>query len=247
LSPAVALQDVAKTFASGTQALAPVTLKIEPGSFVSVVGPSGCGKSTLLKIIAGLVEPSSGMVTRIADKPGDIGYVFQDATLMPWANVRDNVSLPLQLRGDDGGTQRTDEALARVGLMQFADSYPRALSGGMGMRVSLARALLTNPRLLLMDEPFAALDEFTRFKLNDDLLALWKESKWTVVFVTHSIREAVFLSQRVIVLSPRPGHVVADIAVNLPPERDEATRLSHAFADECARVTSALNGAMRAA
>jgi len=238
---------VTKTFASGTLALTPITLDIAPGSFVSVVGPSGCGKSTLLKIIAGLADPTYGSVAHDANKPGDIGYVFQDATLLPWANVRENVALPLKLRDEDDIPRRTDDALARVGLTQFAESYPRALSGGMGMRVSLARALLTNPRLLLMDEPFAALDEFTRFKLNDDLLALWKESKWTVVFVTHSIREAVFLSQRVIVLSPRPGHVVADIAVNLPPERDEATRLSHAFADECARVTTAMNNAMRAA
>lgn len=174
-----------------------------------------------------------------------MGFVFQDATLMPWATAAENVALPLRLANlpESDITARVSEALERVGLADFTQAYPRELSGGMKMRVSIARATVTGPELLLMDEPFAALDEFTRFKLNEDLLALWQRNRWTVAFVTHSIREAVFLSERVVVMSPHPGRIVADLAVALPGQRDAALRLGHAFADECARVTQSLGDA----
>ncbi|MBY0509886.1 MAG: ABC transporter ATP-binding protein [Rhodospirillaceae bacterium] len=238
------LNRVAKTFPNGTVALSPVTLSIAPGSFTSLVGPSGCGKSTLLRLIAGLTEPTAGAMTRTA-RPGGTSFVFQDATLMPWATVADNVALPLRLAGVADIKTKVDEALERVGLAGFGASYPRELSGGMKMRVSIARAVVIGPELLLMDEPFAALDEFTRFKLNDDLLALWQNNRWTVIFVTHSIREAVFLSDRIVIMSPRPGRVVADMAINLP-QRDADLRLGHDFADQCARVSAALGDAMHA-
>ncbi len=249
-TPLLSLSGVAHAFPSGTQALRPVDLSIGEGSFVSLVGPSGCGKSTLLRIAAGLLTPTQGTVTRAFDAaPGDVAFVFQDPTLMPWATVARNVSLPLELAGVATGEARNRavEALQRVGLGEFADAYPRQLSGGMRMRVSIARAIVTNPRLLLMDEPFAALDEFTRFKLNEDLLQLWQANRWTVMFVTHSVREAVFLSERVIVMSPRPGAVVDDLKIDLPAPRTDAMRLGHAFADECARLTHVLGQAMGAA
>ena len=246
-STAVVLSGVGKTFANGTEALAPLDLAIAAGSFTAIVGPSGCGKSTLLRVIAGLAAPTSGRVERrAAASPQNTGFVFQDATLMPWATAAENVALPLRLAGEAGTDiePRVAEALKRVGLSGFGSAYPRELSGGMRMRVSIARAIVTAPRLLLMDEPFAALDEFTRFKLNDDLLALWQQNRWTVVFVTHSIREAVFLSERVIVMSPRPGRIVEDLVVELPARRDSALRLGHAFADQCARVSQAVSLAM---
>ncbi len=193
------------------------------------------------------MQPSTGQVNRaFAAKPGDVGFVFQDATLMPWAKVIDNVCLPLEISGSNAESARAKamSALERVGLAEFADTYPRQLSGGMRMRVSIARAIVTNPRLLLMDEPFAALDEFTRFKLNNDLLQLWQANRWTVMFVTHSVREAVFLSERIVVMTPRPGRIAADIRVNLPAHRDAALRLGHVFADESARITLALEQAM---
>ncbi len=236
---AVRLTGVEKTFSSGTAAVAPITLDIARGSFVSLVGPSGCGKSTLLRMMAGLLAPSAGDVGRMA---GGIGFVFQDATLMPWADVAANVALPLAL--ERRPIDAVPETLKRVGLDGFERAYPRELSGGMRMRASLARAIVTSPTLLLMDEPFAALDEFTRFRLNDDLRALWRQNQWTVVFVTHSIREAVFLSERVVVMSPRPGRVIADVAVDLPDHRDETVRASHALADQCARIGEILRRAL---
>ncbi len=240
------LSKVAKTFANGTAALAPLDLVIADGSFTALVGPSGCGKSTLLRLIAGLTTPTSGHVERgaAATLPGT-SFVFQEPTLMPWSTAAENVALPLRLAGRPAAdiADRVAEALERVGLSGFGAAYPRELSGGMKMRVSIARAVVTSPRLLLLDEPFAALDEFTRFKLNDDLLALWQQNRWTVVFVTHSIREAVFLSERVVVLSPRPGRIVDDVAVNLPAPRNATLRLSHAFADQCARVSRAVGDA----
>jgi NitT/TauT family transport system ATP-binding protein len=239
---AVRLNGVGKTFPNGTIAVSPVTLSVAAGSFTSLVGPSGCGKSTLLRLIAGLTEPTAGDIVRTS-RPGGTSFVFQDATLMPWAAVAENVALPLRLAGVTGIKAKVDEALERVGLAGFGASYPRELSGGMRMRVSIARAVVMGPELLLMDEPFAALDEFTRFKLNDDLLALWQKNRWTVVFVTHSIREAVFLSDRIVVMSPRPGRVVADLPVTLP-QRDANVRLGHEFADQCARVSAALGDAM---
>lgn len=241
--PALRLTAAAKTYPNGTVALAPATLDIGRGSFVSLVGPSGCGKSTLLRLMAGLLDPSTGTVTRGAGVT-ETGFVFQDATLMPWADVAANVALPLTLK--DQGTQAVVPTLKRVGLEGFAHAYPRELSGGMQMRASIARAIVTNPQVLLMDEPFAALDEFTRFRLNDDLLALWHQNQWTVVFVTHSIREAVFLSQRVVVMSPRPGRILADVHVELPDRRDEALRSSHALADQCAHIAALLRNAMNA-
>lgn len=244
ISAAVTLTGATKTFPNGTVALAPATLSFGAGSFTSLVGPSGCGKSTLLRLIAGLTPPSSGDVQRLT-KAGAMSFVFQDATLMPWATVGANVALPLQLArvNPQERDMRVAEALERVGLGGLGKAYPRELSGGMKMRVSIARAVVTGPELLLMDEPFAALDEFTRFKLNDDLLALWQKNRWTVIFVTHSIREAVFLSDRVLVMSPRPGRVVADVDIQLP-QRDGALRLSHTFADQCAKVSAVLGDAI---
>ena len=244
-APAVVLSGVSKSFANGTTALAPLNLSIPAGGFTSLVGPSGCGKSTLLRMIAGLAEPTSGSIERTgAHTPLSTGFVFQDATLMPWASVTDNIALPLRLSQASDIRARVDEAIERVGLGGFRDAYPRELSGGMRMRVSIARAIVTSPQLLLMDEPFAALDEFTRFKLNDDLLALWQANRWTVVFVTHSIREAVFLSERVVVMSPRPGRIVAEIQVELPA-RGPSLRNTHAFTDQCARVSTVLGDAMQ--
>ncbi|MCB2108876.1 MAG: ABC transporter ATP-binding protein [Rhodobacteraceae bacterium] len=222
--------------------MADINIDIEEGGFTCLVGPSGCGKSTLLRIMAGLIAPSHGTCACAASgKRGEIGFVFQDATLMPWASVFENVALPLRLRGQKDAEVDADvnDALKRVGLADFAAEYPRALSGGMRMRASIARAIVTRPRLLLMDEPFAALDEFTRFKLNDDLLSLWQANRWTVVFVTHSIREAVFLGQRLIVMSPRPGRIASEFRIDLPEERKPELRHGHRFADECARVGSA--------
>jgi len=233
---AVSLRAAEKTF-EARRALSPITLDIAAGAFVSILGPSGCGKSTLLRIIAGLMAPDAGTVSRAANS---VGFVFQSPTLMPWANIVDNVALPLRLQRSPDAEARAQAALADVGLADVAESYPHQLSGGMQMRAAIARAVVIAPSLLLMDEPFAALDEITRFRLNDQLLALWNRRHWTVVFVTHSIREAVFLSERVIVMSPRPGHIAADIAISLPRERNPALRLSHAFADQCAAVSAAL-------
>jgi len=233
-----------------TRALDAIDLSVAEGEFVSLVGPSGCGKSTLLRMIAGLLKPSEGAIAWPSGAPrrGEIGFVFQDATLMPWANAFDNVWLPLRLAGRSRAESRTeiDSALSLVGLDGFAKSYPRALSGGMRMRVSIARALVTKPRLLLLDEPFAALDEITRFRLNDDLMRLWRDQGWTVIFVTHSVFEAVFLSTRVVVMSPRPGRIVADMTVPLAQPRAPELRTSAEFAQACRTVSDELAGAMAA-
>ena len=245
--PLLNLVHVSHTFSSGVRALQPIDLRIAERSFVSLVGPSGCGKSTLLRIASVLLKPTEGRVqSSFLPTPGDMAFVFQDATLMPWATVVRNVSLPLELAGVavSEATERALAAISRVGLSEFAEAYPRQLSGGMRMRASIARAIVTNPRLLLMDEPFAALDEFTRFKLNDDLLDLWQANRWTVLFVTHSVREAVFLSERIVVMTPRPGAIAADMSVALPFPRTSELRLGHAFADECAKVTLALEHAL---
>jgi NitT/TauT family transport system ATP-binding protein len=243
----VALRGVGKVFGTGTVALDGLDLDLRDGEFVSLLGPSGCGKSTALRIIAGLSEPSRGTVTW-ADGEGarrSIGFVFQEATLMPWATVFSNVFLPLKLAGVEKtvAAPRVLETLAPVGLSEFAHAYPRELSGGMKMRVSIARALITAPRLLLMDEPFAALDEITRFKLNDDLIALWRELKMTVVFVTHSVFESVYLSQRVVVMTARPGRVAGEIAIEAP-ERDAQFRTSADYAAYCRLTSEALARAM---
>src|SRR5262245_52913042 len=234
-APVVALKRVGKTFANGVVALERLGLDVRPGEFVSLLGPSGCGKSTALRIVAGLSEPTSGTVEWLeaeaasAAGPRRIGFVFQEPTLMPWATVAANVRLPLKLAGLESSA-RVDAALARVGLSGFAQSYPRELSGGMKMRASIARALVTEPTLLLMDEPFAALDEITRFRLNNDLLALWQSLGKTVVFVTHSVFESVYLSQRIVVMTSRPGRVFTELLIDAPYPRDERFRTSADYA-----------------
>jgi NitT/TauT family transport system ATP-binding protein len=237
---------VGKNYPNGLVALDHVDLTIPEGSFTSIVGPSGCGKSTLLRMIAGLDEPTAGA---IEGRPDEIGLVFQDATLMPWAEVEANVFLPLRLAGVKraDAAPRIAEALALVGLSDFAHAYPRALSGGMRMRVAIARALVTRPRLLLMDEPFAALDEITRNKLNDDLLRLWREQGFTTVFVTHSVFESAYLSTDIAVMTPRPGRVLALHKVACPPERDAGFRASPGYIDTCQAVSHDLERAMAAA
>ncbi|EPX95784.1 MULTISPECIES: ABC transporter ATP-binding protein [Ralstonia] len=250
-APVLFANQVEKTYPNGTVALERVKLAIQPGEFVSLLGPSGCGKSTLLKLFAGLEQPSAGHVrwwggpTLAAGigAPGrTLAMVFQEATLMPWAKVADNTRLPLDLarmpRAE--ADERVRRALALVGLGQFGQVYPRELSGGMQMRVSIARALATDPDLLLMDEPFGALDEFTRNKLDADLRALWAERGLTVVFVTHSIYEAVYLSSRVIVMAARPGRVIADVPIEGPAVRDEAFRVSPVFMQTCAQLSALL-------
>jgi NitT/TauT family transport system ATP-binding protein len=249
--PVVALGGVGKTFANGVVALEGLNLDVWPGEFVSLLGPSGCGKSTALRIIAGLSEPSRGKVEWLQAETASmlgsqrLGFVFQEPTLMPWATVAANVRLPLKLAGRKATAQpRVEAALARVGLAGFADAYPRELSGGMKMRASIARALVTEPKLLLMDEPFAALDEITRFRLNNDLLALWQSLGKTVVFVTHSVFESVYLSQRVVVMTPRPGRVFTELLIDAPYPRDERFRTSAGYAGYCRRVSEALAQAM---
>ena len=247
MSPVVALKDVGKTFANGVVALDGFDLTVGEGEFLTLLGPSGCGKSTALRIIAGLSEPTAGNV-----KWGDdatrrkIGFVFQEPTLMPWTTVAGNVRLPLKLAGENAtaSASRVHDALARVGLEDFADAYPRELSGGMKMRVSIARALVTQPVLLLMDEPFAALDEITRFKLNDDLIALWRALGKTIVFVTHSVFESVYLSTRIVVMTPRPGRVFTELAIDAPHPRDARFRTSADYAGLCRKTSDALATAM---
>jgi NitT/TauT family transport system ATP-binding protein len=248
----VALDGVGKIFANAVIALEGLSLDVRSGEFVSLLGPSGCGKSTALRIIAGLSEPTSGRVAWLegeaeAAGPRRIGFVFQEPTLMPWATVAANVRLPLKLAGTEPDAQaRVTAALERVGLAGFTGSYPRELSGGMKMRASIARALVTEPKLLLMDEPFAALDEITRFRLNDDLLALWQSLRKTVVFVTHSVFESVYLSQRIVVMTPRPGRVFTELVIDAPHPRDERFRTSADYAGYCRRVSEALAEASRA-
>jgi NitT/TauT family transport system ATP-binding protein len=245
----VGVRGVSKVFANGVEALADVSLDIRAGEFLSVLGPSGCGKSTLLRLIAGLAEPTTGTIDW-SDERGreDLGFVFQEPTLMPWATALANVALPLKLRGIAKGEReaRAAEALDNVGLKGFERVWPRELSGGMKMRVSLARALVVQPRLLLMDEPFAALDEITRHRLNDDLLELWQQSGVTIVFVTHSVFESVFLSQRIVVMTARPGRVSAELAVTTPYPRSQAFRTSAEYAAWCRQASSRLGEAMAA-
>ena len=246
-APIIRLENVAKTFSNGTVALSGLNVEIRAGEFTSLLGPSGCGKSTALRMIAGLGAASSGRIALdLEAAQQEIGFVFQEPTLMPWATVFDNVYLPLRLAGRNVSDARADidETLELVGLGGFADAYPRELSGGMRMRASIARALVTRPRLLLMDEPFAALDEITRFKLNDDLLALKARQNWTVVFVTHSVFESVYLSDRVLVMTPRPGRIVADIAIDEPSPREAAFRTSERYGAYCRDVSGRLSAAM---
>lgn len=246
IAPVVTLRGVGKTFERGTVALEGFNLAVRAGEFVSLLGPSGCGKSSALRIIAGLSQASAGTVEMTASQPGGIGFVFQDPTLMPWADVAGNVGLPLKLARSAAASSRdaVARALAQVGLTEFAQSYPRELSGGMRMRASIARALVTEPQLLLMDEPFAALDEITRFKLNNELLALWHDLRRTVIFVTHSVFESVYLSQRIIVMTPRPGRVFAEIGIPTSIRRDDHFRTSAEYAGYCRQVAETLAKAM---
>jgi NitT/TauT family transport system ATP-binding protein len=247
-STALSLSKVRRVYPGGRVALAEVSLRIAAGEFVSLLGTSGCGKSTVLRLLSGLDVPTTGAIVR--DLPSDAipGYVFQDAALMPWASVRRNVELPLMLRGEGVASmrERVDAALRAVGLADSADAMPRELSGGMRMRASLARALVTSPRLWLLDEPFGALDEITRFALNQTLLALCKPAGGvapaTAVFVTHSVYEAVFLSERVLVMA-RPGRVTEEVPIDVPYPRDASLRATPAFAALCARVSDALQRA----
>jgi NitT/TauT family transport system ATP-binding protein len=245
--PLVRVHDVSRVFANGVQALAGASLDIGAGEFLSVLGPSGCGKSTLLRLIAGLAEPTAGTIDWPQGRP-DLGFVFQEPTLMPWTTALGNVALPLKLRGIAGSEReaRAAEALAGVGLKGFEKSYPRELSGGMKMRVSIARALVTSPKLLLMDEPFAALDEITRRKLNTDLLELWQRTRFTAVFVTHSVFESVFLSQRIVVMSARPGRVRSELAIPAPYPRGEIFGTSADYAALCRLASAQLSEAMAA-
>ncbi|GLK54365.1 NitT/TauT family transport system ATP-binding protein [Methylopila capsulata] len=260
-TPFVALERVSKTFAStnvaprarGTHAvgreiaaLDGFDLTVGDGEVVALLGPSGCGKSTALRMIAGLTAPTSGAVVwRDPAAAADIGMVLQDPTLAPWSTVADNVRLPLRLKGISrtASAPRVAEALARVGLADRAGAYPGELSGGMRMRVSIARALVARPRLLLLDEPFGALDEITRFKLNDELLALKREHGWTVVFVTHSVFESVYLADRIVVMTPRPGRAADEITVTADEPRSSGFRMSPAYAALCRGVSQALGAA----
>jgi NitT/TauT family transport system ATP-binding protein len=243
------ISDVGRHFPDGTIALRDASLRLESGDFVALLGPSGCGKSTLLRLIAGLDHPDAGSLKwdNRAPAAGDIGFVFQDATLLPWATAEDNVFLPLRLRGvaRQQAMPEVHAALARVGLAGFERSRPKQLSGGMRMRVSIARALVTRPKLLLMDEPFAALDEFTRHRLQADLIALWQSMACTIVFVTHSIYEAVFLARRIVLMTPRPGRIAQQIASPLTSGPD--TRLDPAYAALVADVTHAMGEALEPA
>lgn len=242
------LSDVEKRYDNGTLALERVNLKVGQHEFVSLLGPSGCGKSTALKMIAGLSPVTAGSIVwsdSIGDHAKDISFVFQEPTLMPWTKVFENVWLPLRLKGVSLETAKpmVDAVLEKVGLSQFAHVYPRELSGGMKMRVSIARAMITKPRLLLMDEPFAALDEMTRFKLNNDTLALWQAQQFTTIFVTHSVYESVYLSNRIIVMAARPGRMIADIAINEPYPRTDSFRNTSRYAELCVKVSQALQKA----
>jgi len=249
--PEVLLREATKSFSKSAPVLANINLSIERGEFVSIVGPSGCGKSTLLKMIAGLIPRTSGDITINGMTPDHArevtSFVFQDATLLPWRTVEKNVALALELedRPREEREATTAKLLSLVGLTEAAKRYPRELSGGMKMRVSIARALATRPRLLLMDEPFAALDEMTRDHMNEELLRLREEQSWTVVFVTHSVAEAVFLSTRIVVLAPHPGRIAHIVEVDLPYPRTAETRDTKAFDELVNHTSKLLRGTLR--
>ena len=244
--PLIDIAAAEKVFANGVRALRPVTLRVQQREFTTILGPSGCGKSTLLRMVAGLLAPTAGTI-RVGDGTPSgsaprLAFVFQLPTLMAWADVERNVRLPLDLDGvgSSDAKQRVDRALALVGLQEFRGAYPRELSGGMQMRASIARALVNESSLLLMDEPFGALDEITRSRLDRELVELWAREALTILFVTHSIYEAVFLSTRVVVMSARPGRIVGEVSVDAAQPRDDRFRVSEAFARHCARVAEML-------
>ena len=241
----ISVRDVRRVFENGVTALDGLTLDVLPGEFVAILGPSGCGKSTLLRLIAGLDRPQGGSIVVEGSSGGPrsgIAYVFQDAHLLPWRNVLHNVALPLELLHVDPLPRReaSYRAIEEVGLGDATDRFPNQLSGGMRMRVSLARAMVTKPRLLLLDEPFASLDEITRQKLDEQLRALWASTGMTIVFVTHSTSEAVFLARRAIVLSARPGRIVEDHRINLPDRRSPELRGTPEFAAQTRVLYDAL-------
>jgi len=244
--PAIELRQATKRYGAGATVLDGIDFKVERGEFVSIIGPSGCGKSTLLKMVAGLSPCSDGVIAVDGMTPVNArqitSFIFQDATLLPWRTVRENVGLGLELDGvaRDRREQKVRSVLELVGLGEVADRFPRQLSGGMKMRVSIARALATRPQVLLLDEPFAALDEMTRDRINEELLKLREEQGWTALFVTHSVAEAVFLSTRVIVLAAHPGRLAHDMAIDLPFPRTGETRMSDAFEEKVAEVSRAL-------
>ncbi len=247
--PHIYLRGVTKRYGAAQPVLENIDLTVRKGEFVSIIGPSGCGKSTILKLVSGLTPVTSGTLLVDGMTPANareiVSFIFQDPTLLPWRTVAKNVALALELDHAPRETrpEKVNALLELVGLSHVAKSYPRQLSGGMKMRVSIARALASKPRILLMDEPFAALDEMSRDRLNEELLRLKEELKWTVLFVTHSVAEAVYLSDRIIVLAPHPGRVAHEIAVDLPSPRDAELRASPAM-DECIAVVSrALRGA----
>ena len=244
------LQSVSKRFENGYLALDMLDLVVRPGEIVGIVGGSGCGKSTLLGLAAGLIQPTTGVVwcrdAQVHAPRPDVGLVFQEPRLMPWLTLAENAEFGLLDRPKAERRQRALRTLRRVGLERFADALPRELSGGMRMRVSIARALVAEPRVLLMDEPFAALDEITRFRLNDDLLRLWASQRWTVVFVTHSVFESVYLSTRIVVMSARPGRVSSEFEVRVPAPRDPSFRTSASYAEQCRTVSARLGEAMQA-
>lgn len=241
------LAGVGKTFSGNVVALRQMSLQVHEGDILSLLGPSGCGKSTVLRLIAGLMTPTTGRIRWHRDhRQGSIGFVFQEPTLMPWATVEKNVWLPFRLGGQSFAAQRDEinRCLELVGLQDFATSYPRALSGGMRMRVSIARALVTRPSIMLMDEPFAALDEITRFKLNNDLLKMKEALNCTIIFVTHSVFESVFLSNRIAVMAARPGRVIEEVMIDTPYPRGEGYRTSTIYVDHCRKTSEALGMAM---
>jgi len=242
----VTLENVSKTYPNGTIALEDVNLTIKAGEFISLLGPSGCGKSTVLRILADLGKVSQGNIYWAENhNKNDLAFVFQEAALMPWATVLENIRLPLKLSGVKNRTSRiqSGEVINLVGLEGFENVYPRQLSGGMKMRVSIARALVTQPRLILMDEPFAALDDITRTRLNEDLLRLWQQINCTVIFVTHNITEAVFLSQRIMVMKSRPGKIINEISIEAPYPRSEDFRTSRLCNQYCRDISDSLRAA----
>jgi NitT/TauT family transport system ATP-binding protein len=249
---AIRLQRAEKVYPNGVRALSPVSLEVREGEFVTLLGPSGCGKSTLLRMVAGLMAPSAGSIeVRPEDRtdPRRLAFVFQQPTLMPWASVARNVRLPLELAGDDPrqAQDRVRKSLELVGLTDFAHVYPRELSGGMQMRASIARALVTQPHLLLMDEPFGALDEITRNRLDRELRELWQRERLTVLFVTHSLYEAVFLSTRVLVMSARPGRITGEVVIDEPHPREDGFRTTQRFATWCSALQAMLTAGEPAA
>ncbi len=237
----ITIRGISRTFPGGVTALSSLDLTIPSAQFIAILGPSGCGKSTLLRLIAGLDSPSTGSIQLPST---ELAYVFQDAHLLPWRTVLRNVALPLELRGVDRQERMKHAAdvIEQVGLSDAADRYPAQLSGGMRMRVSLARALITNPKVLLLDEPFAALDEITRQRLDEQLRQLWISRGITTVFVTHSTAEAAFLAQRAVVMSPRPGRIILDTPIDLPHERHGSVRGTPQFAAITAHLYQALEG-----